>query len=114
MLKMWSPYIFVTSAQVVLKLEATLESSGGVAKMQIARLRARVSDSVGLEPGPRACTANKFPGDTDFGGHSLQTGPLLSGKEKSLQWLSSYVNEAQRSKMVSDREGPMFGHIGNP
>ena len=36
--------------------------------MQIARLGARVSDSVGLESGARVCVANKFPGDTDSGG----------------------------------------------
>lgn len=82
---MRSPYIFVTSTQVILKLQAAPESLGGLAKRQIASPRARISDSAGLGSGPRVCISNRFPGDTDSGvwGAHFENRTSVPQKEKS-------------------------------
>lgn len=52
----------VSCQLVVLKLECTSESPGGLVVTQVTGPLPRVSDSLGLGRGPRIGISNKFPG----------------------------------------------------
>lgn len=50
----------------------------GLVKNKLLNLIPRISDSLGLEWGPRICISNKTPGDTDAAGPEITAGEPIS------------------------------------
>lgn len=57
-----------STTQVVPKVWQTLESLGGLLRMQMTGPHSRVSDLIELGYGLRICMSAKFPDDADAGG----------------------------------------------